>query len=459
MKENSQAQSNNFYKEMFIETDKFINKNDAFIRIKFSSMEEQTDPETWKSITSDFQEFKKYMIYAIETPEEKPDSGKRYVLVYGQKRLFAATMLGLDRIKARVLSKHTENLLDRNIVTLLYSYDYASMTYYEKGELIEKILREKNMKFEEFAAKTGLPYQSLRAVFSAYNASKSTSKHLYDAYKENRISMRVVNSSRKYYRYGSGDYAKKLTDFLCRYDELGMKYIDFYLKNSSEDIFIRDKVMKAMEAYEVEKKLNSKAKGKYAWINDTFGLKPDETEKMADVINNLCLPKGRKKILYILAADGIIPLEKCSNSFFNGMDKKMLAYLDFYSGQLRECKKNYDNLEKHLCKEFGNTSKTGFQPDFKKACLYPYNITWARTISKEYLPYSSAIEKKGTKASFKRFCKYLSFCTEKKLDPAFVVNLYENDFIRGFFNGFCKYSILFRKSKEKFLDCFQANVI
>ena len=461
MPSNSQLKTNDYYEEKIVAIDQIVNKDDSFKRINFFSADETSDPEKWKSIMLDVGETKKYVMYVLDITEKENITDKAYFLVYGQKRLFAAHMLGLKTVKVRVFSKNIEKALDKNILMRFYSSDYASMIPYEKGAFLNKILSENNMKFEELAPKTGLPYGTLRAVFNAYRVSTSISRHLYNAYKNNEIEMYVVNRSKKYYLYGSDDYSKQLTDFLCRYGEVGFKYIDFYIKNSTEDIFVRNKILKAMSEYEKVKSNEEKGKKRsydYSWINDACEINSEKAEKFSNIFKNLNLPKGRKKTLYILAAEEIVSLEECCDDFFENISTKMLTTLDYYVGQFEEAKRNYDKLEETLANEYESLNIKQFQPEFKKACLFPYAVTFTKTIGKEFLPYEDSITKYGSKGAFVRFCKYIVFCLNKKLDTESVVKLYDNDFIRGYFNGFCKYAVLHRKSKEKISEFFRSAV-
>lgn len=450
-----------YYNEETITVDRIVNKSDAFRKIRFASMEEASDPHILLNITKDFGKWKKYVIWVLDATQDIGEkSEKKYVLVYGHKRLYAAVKLGFDSLKVRVYTKSAEKAMDKKIITRFFSADYASLTPYEKGEFLEKIMKEENLGFEEFAPKTGLPYATLRAFSSAYKTAMSVSPHLYQAYKADRLATNLVNLGKKYYMYGSDEYRKRLTEFFCRHGEAGLKALHYAVESSDNDAAVRETILTAMDLYERKKTEAMSAyqnkkdiSAAYPLIDSAFGLKIARVRELSALVKETGLPKGRQKELYFLAAGGFISDEQCTSAFFDGIDPKIITTIDYLTGLLESCKRNYDNLENRLNKDEPYRNAAGSRNEFSKAAEFPYKIRYISSLPEEFLPFADKIRESGTKGSFDRFQKYIKFSTDKAFLPERIVELYSDDYIRGFFGDFCRYAIRYRDTKKTVADC------
>ncbi len=451
-----------YYNEETIPVDRIVNRTDVFRKIRFASPDEASDPDILLNITKDFGKWKKYVIWVLDaTPDIAETSKKKYVLVYGHKRLYAAVKLGFDRIKVRVFTKTAEKAMDKKIITRFFGADYASMTPYEKGEFLETVMKEENIGFEELAPGTGLPYATLRAFNSAYKAAMSVSPHLYRAYKADRLATNLVNLGKKYYLCGSDEYRKRLTDFFCEHGETGYKALHCAVESSDDDMPIRETIVKAMELYERKKaevtagrKNKKTASAAYPLIDSAFGLHTARVHELAELVKETGLPKGRKKQLYFLAAGGLISDDQCTPVLFDGLDPKIITTIDYLTGLLESSKRNYDSLENALKKDEPYWNAAGFQREFSKAAEFPYKISYISRLPEEFIPFADKIRESGTKESFDRFHKYIKFSTDKAFSPEHVVALYSDDYIRGFFGDFCKYAIRYRDTRKAVADYF-----
>ena len=459
-----------YYREKEIPLPQIVNASDAVRRIRFSSPDEVNDPEIWRKILTNVNEWKKYVIYLIDvTPDEGDEEKKKYLLVYGQKRLYAAMKLGLEKVAARVYTQVTVKSLDPNIYSRMYREDYASLSPYEKGALIKELLESQKMTFEEFASKTGLQYATLRALQNAYRVANTASPFLKKAYEENKVGHFLVNRLKSYYRLGSDEYQKKLTDFLVEYGEIGWKYVERQAEKNTDAVVMREKILRAMDAYAKKTDLPTTAARRrdekirrFKEINDLLELSVARRQELAELFDNIELPKGRLRTLYFLAADGIVDDKECNSHFYDGIDLKNLVSFDYIYGCLKKARESYDNLENLLIKkgnEEGGMYWSLYTDRYQKGFLESIEFPKGSVNYKYKMPdkYSGYKEYFAARDGWyvKRFIDYLFFCTPNAsgMSNEYIFNLYKDEMVRGYFNDFCSSVMQYRFRKKSIRKC------
>ena len=195
-----------------IRLSQIINRHQARYRIRFKSERELSDPEIWRKIINHRAAFAHFEATVIDqTPEENIDSLKKFTIIYGLKYLFAAEMLNLETIPVKVL-KHTEHL-DSAVVTEFFNAEYLSLSGYEKGEFIGKLLKKTNLTLNDIARKAGFTYSAVQSMYSAYKNS-NIFPPLKEAYRNCRITASLVSLSIIFYKSSSPEIHQKLTDFI-----------------------------------------------------------------------------------------------------------------------------------------------------------------------------------------------------------------------------------------------------
>ena len=191
-----------------------INRNQARYKIHFTSEEELVNQDYWMKIIRKSGSFAHFEPTVVdETPEEDIEGLKKYSILYGLKYLFAAEMLNLETIPVKVLMYCNE--LDTSVVTEFFNADYLSLTAYEKGEFIDRLMIKRNIDLTEISKRTGFSYNSLLSMYSAYNVSKICPP-LETAYKECRITAANVLHSKPYYEEIPLGCYQELTDYFVR---------------------------------------------------------------------------------------------------------------------------------------------------------------------------------------------------------------------------------------------------
>ena len=122
-----------------ISLSQIINRNQARYKIHFTSEEELVNQDYWMKIIRKSGSFAHFEPTVVdETLEEDIEGLKKYSILYGLKYLFAAEMLNLETIPVKVLMYSDE--LDTSVVTEFFNADYLSLTAYEKGEFIDRLM-------------------------------------------------------------------------------------------------------------------------------------------------------------------------------------------------------------------------------------------------------------------------------------------------------------------------------
>ena len=197
-----------------ISLSQIINRNQARYKIHFSSEEELVNRDYWMKIILKRANFAHFGATVVdETPAEEIEGLKKYSILYGLKYLFAAEMLNLETIPVKVVM-YSDNL-DSSVVTEFFNADYLSLSAYEKGEFIERLMIKRNIDLTEISKRTGFSYNSLLSMYSAYNISKICPS-LETAYKECHVTAANVLHSKPYFEEVPLGCYQELTDYIVR---------------------------------------------------------------------------------------------------------------------------------------------------------------------------------------------------------------------------------------------------
>ncbi len=225
---------NNQHPYRVISLSQIINRNQARYKIRFSSEEEFVNRDYWMKIirkTGNFAHFEATVV--DETPEEVIDGLKKYSILYGLKYLFAAEMLNLETIPVKVLKYSDE--LDTSVVTEFFNADYLSLSAYEKGEFIDRLMIKRNINLTEVSKRTGFSYNSLLSMYSAYNVSKICPP-LETAYKECRVTAANVLHSKPFFEEIPLGCYQELTDYIVRYGNYAAGSLKQALQNRDDHL-------------------------------------------------------------------------------------------------------------------------------------------------------------------------------------------------------------------------------
>lgn len=404
-----------------ISLSQIINRHQARYRIRFKSERELSDPEIWREIINHRAAFAHFEATVIDqTPEEKIDGLKKFTIIYGLKYLFAAEMLNLETIPVKVL-KHTERL-DSAVVTEFFNADYLSLSGYEKGEFIGKLMKKTNLTLNDIARKAGFTYSAVQSMYSAYKNSKNFPP-LKEAYMNCRITASLVNFSIIFYKSSSPEIHQKLTDFLVE----GGKKANTLLRTAMEN---RD---------------SSLTVSQMIWnvINEI-------SEEQAEV------PKRDifEDVNSSLKADGVDMSEIKQTEITEKMknDKKYRVQILSYQTIREKSLEAYDRLcsilPKKLILDYDTSltlpNRTQFSyaapKKMKKMCRnrINQNITDKRLFMRIMEYFDTADENLS--------CSDLLEITE---------NMYMNQYTRKQFSSFFKFSILYRNKRDKVIATVQ----
>ena len=224
------------YQKKTIRLTQIINRDMAKYRVLFKSSDEVSNPETWKKILSNHAGGRKYEIIVHDnTPDEMSENLKKYSILYGLKRLYAAEQLGLTEIPAKVIS--ASNSIDIQIATCFFNADFVSMNSYERGEFLDSMEVKLNLNFDYIARNSGFSFNTLNSIRTAYHDSRRILT-LRNAYKEGLIPMNLVISMRKYYEITPFSDHKRLTEFVIENKFTAVEKIDRAVKTREIDITV-----------------------------------------------------------------------------------------------------------------------------------------------------------------------------------------------------------------------------
>ncbi|MBQ6520180.1 MAG: hypothetical protein IJI14_15810 [Anaerolineaceae bacterium] len=450
------------YTKAIINIDQIINIQAAMRNIRFTSKKETDDPEEWLRIYKNQGSYGKYKVYVIEQRVPK-NKEKAYQIVYGHKKLFAAISLKYDSVPVIIITDPNE-MLDDRILRHFFNVDFSSLTSYEKGKFISDEMQNLDMKFEVLAKKTGYPYATLRSLYAAYNNVIKGTLYLKKAYMEDKINQNIINLSRKYFKFGSIEYHKRLTDFLIQYKEKGFKYLDVAVRTNTENIPLQMKVtsyLNAVDSAEKHKKgLPFPVYGHEEepepdfteGYEDFFILSDSEKETMRECV----FQNGKKGIretdmqLYaLMIRDGIVVPDSLPVEEIETADSRtrMLVYTQYLGGAKRAW-----NLYKVLESRMKTVFAGWRQPSFDDAVNRMKNRNSIRKVPVEYRrilhpPYNSF---------FPMFYDYLRRCINlEKTDKQTILDVYMNDEYRNLFELFCSSCNRYRAAKERMKSIFQ----
>ena len=217
-----------------ISLSQIINRNQARYKIHFTSEEELINREYWMKIILKRANFAHFEASVVdETPEEEIEGLKKYSILYGLKYLFAAEMLNLETIPVKVLMYSDE--LDTSVVTEFFNADYLSLSAYEKGEFIDRLMIKRNIDLTEISKRTGFSYNSLLGMYSAYNVSKICPS-LETAYKECRVTASNVLHSKPFFEEIPLGCYQELTDYIVKNGNYAAGSLKQALQNKADHL-------------------------------------------------------------------------------------------------------------------------------------------------------------------------------------------------------------------------------
>ena len=197
-----------------ISLSQIINRNQARYKIHFTSEEELVNRKYWMKIILKRANFAYFGATVVdETPDEEIEGLKKYSILYGLKYLFAAEMLNLETIPVKVLMYSDD--LDTAVVTEFFNADYLSLSAYEKGRFIDRLMIKRNIDLTEISKRTGFSYNSLLSMYSAYNTSRIC-PFLENAYKESLVTASNVLHSKPFFEEIPLGCYQELTDYIVR---------------------------------------------------------------------------------------------------------------------------------------------------------------------------------------------------------------------------------------------------
>ncbi len=400
-----------------ISLSQIVNRNQARYRIHFRSDKELSDPDIWREIINHRAAFAHYEATVVDqTPEEKIDGLKKFTIIYGLKYLFAAEMLNLETIPVKVL-KHTEDL-DPAVVTEFFNADYFSLSGYEKGEFIGKLLKKTNLTLNDIARKAGFTYSAVQSMYSAYKNSKSFPQ-LHEVFRNGRITASLVNLSISFYKSSSPEIHQELTDFIVE----GGKNANILLRTALEN---RDDGVTATQTilYVIKEKPEEQTEG-------------PQKDRIEEVNSSL-------------KADGADMSEIKQAEITEKMktDKRYRVQLLSYQTIREKSLEAYDKLCSILPQNlildyetsltFPNRTQHSYAAPEKMKSLCRKHIGFAKNINDKRL--------------FMRIMEYID-TADKSLSCSDLLettgNMYLNQYTRKQFSNFFRFSILYRNKRDK----------
>lgn len=452
------------YLQMSIPISSISNAKDAIKKIKFNSPEEVSDPAVWSMIMKDVGKWKRYIVYAVKNKSANKDEDAGYILVGGQKRLYAAMKLGLAELPARVIT-NTNRRLDYKIVTLFYNADFSSMSPFDKGQFLMETPPKYGMTIEEFISCSGLPYGTLRSLISAYKTANSVSPHLYYAYKQERINQLVVNRAKKLYMYGNDEYCKTLTDYLCHYGIEGIKNLEVWIETNTEKIPIRQKILNYINEA-LEKKggaadlpypvYGEQPEEYHVWDNECFFFSEEEKVLIAAILEKTDIAENKKRLFCHLVKDRLIDIDAANLQKINNLNSNdFKRCLGSYCGSSEKAFEYYNMLENVFKKQGCAVSFEKAQLPFLEACN---SVSELSTIPEPEVLFYRNLHDGGLNSvecrRFARYIKYVETLPGPVFDQGKLTDIYQNPISRQYLDGFFEYAVRYRKAKEKIKTFF-----
>lgn len=401
-----------------IKLTQIVNIEQARKRILFKSKDEINNPEVWQKIIRGTAGFSQCGMVVIDnTPEQIEDGLKEYSILYGLKYLYAAEQLKYESVWAAVIDKPEE--LDMYIVTDFFNADYYSLSEYEKGLFLERLMKERNLSVSALARKSGCSFHTLSSLCAANTAAKQFSE-LGKAYEKGNLCASMVIHSKVFFDMTAFSNHGLLTDYLIRYRRYAVPQL-------RETIECRDKNTTARQAilYEISR----------PDISTCQKHNNETSNEMIEVLHPI-LNELSGEITFHLCADII-------NS------KSIPSQIKEILNLRQKCLESHKNLYMAVPRQFALDFRTALTLPDRAKSSYAVPAGLKKKIKREW-----------SKKELRLFCRMLEYLEKSNnyfsqdvlIEQAYHLFL---DFrCQNFFSSFFRYSILYKNKRDKLLTSF-----
>ena len=403
------------YEKKTIKLSQIVNRDMARYRVLFKSPDEVSDPETWKKILSNYAGGRRFeIIVHDDTPDEICENSKKYSILYGLKRLYAAEKMEMAEITVKVVPP--SDPFDMHVATCFFNADFVSMSPFERGEFLEGMEERFGLSFDYIARNSGFSFNTLNSVRSAYHDSQRILT-LRNAYKDGLIPMNLVVSMRKYYEMTPFSDHKNLTEFIIKNRFRAVEIIDRAVKTRETDVTVPQAIRR--EIFQKEGQ-----------------IREETTPSILDLL------------VKSLQEDNILPAGDISPRRAERImqEKKLGTQMKMYLTAREKTYAAYSKLVSVLPQDL--------ILDYETSLLLPDKSKFSYALPKDMGKYATIPKNKNEKRLLVRIIEYTEAALKDGTSPLRIrtaMNLFKDIRAQNAFVLFFRNSIRFRNMKEKIL--------